>query len=111
MNLLKFRLIILSVKVGNKPEIVTRKLYIIFEDDTAIDLNADSMIDPTDISGGGIINTTIFNLNKDIFLELQLNKIKKIIIVDSRSYEDLVCIPYDNILAEQSNCLVKALKN
>ena len=94
---------------GRKPNIVPRKMIIVFTDDSSLDLTASDMIDP--INNNGIMSyICIYKLHQDDYLSIRTKSIKSIKVLDNRSNNNIVFSPYANVFKEQAGCIAQKFK-
>lgn len=107
-DMLKF---VLRIDVGRKDSkqmVVPRQIKIYFTDGVTIELMAESLDSPRMVSSVFMQQST-FRLNSDYYTKLQGKSITKIVILDNREGNQLICTPYKDILKEQANCIVSKL--
>lgn len=84
--------------------IVPRGLYIKFDNNSFLDLDAKTILD-TEVKDKLLFQTCSFYLSKEDVLKLKNNSIKFINIIDTRTQKYVQSLPYGELLKEQLNCL------
>lgn len=108
-DLLQFVMYINVGRSGSKQMIVPRQIKIFFTDGTTIELMAESLESPRMVSNIYMQQST-FRLNTSYYTTLQTKSLTKVIIIDNRANNQLVCTPYKDLLIEQANCIASKLK-
>lgn len=109
-DLKSFKLMVFTANKGSFPEIVARKIQIIFINGGVLSLDADTSEEPI-YSDNIKINTTIFQLGIANFEKLGYNPIKSISLYDQRINQKLENTSiYKEIFIEQVKCLLKVIR-
>jgi len=108
-DLLKMRMCV-DVAVKDKQMVVPRQIKIYFTDETTIELMAETVVDVQVTVSGVYDKEGIYFLKTDDYTTLQTKSISKIIIIDNRENNQLICTPYKDILKEQANCIALKLQ-